>query len=345
VRHRARARHALPSAPFRSGVQLAWALDREGRKVRAARLVAPDRRGRAPFTCLGCGQELIPHLGRVRTPHFAHRPDSSCPLTAPETALHLDAKERLLALCQDAFAGRGRVRALARCPACRRVTPIDLAEVGDAAEAEASVGPLRADVLVRSRGRPALAFEVRVTHAVQPDKEAALSHAGVPAVEVDAREDWEREAEGGSDIACVRSFGFEPCPACATRARADLERGGGEEAAEIADLEDYRARGLLGGPAPGRPGASGPGAPISEPELADLRTRFRCPDCGRGDLEIGVRIARHPCRSPAGTAGWGGQARPVAWRGYDGSLVTLRWWEKGGRQTSSPGASRGRKGH
>src|SRR5512146_2931715 len=157
---RARAKHAipLPRGGARDGVLLGWARDRDGRKVRASRLAASDRRRLAPFTCLGCGEELIPHLGRIRTPHFAHRPGSTCPLTAPETALHLDAKERLLALCQDAFAGRRRVRALARCPACRRITPVDLGAVGDAAEAEGAVGPLRADVLVRSRGRPALAI-------------------------------------------------------------------------------------------------------------------------------------------------------------------------------------------
>ena len=84
------------------GVLLLWARDQDGAKVRADRLAAKDRRARAPFTCLGCGEVLVPHLGRVRAPHFAHLPGSRCPLTAPETALHLDAKERLLALCADA---------------------------------------------------------------------------------------------------------------------------------------------------------------------------------------------------------------------------------------------------
>lgn len=301
-----------------AGVQLAWARDRTGAKVRASRLDPRDRRSRAPFTCLGCGEELVPHLGARRARHFAHRPGSSCPLTSPETALHLDAKERLLALCADAFAGRRAVRLLARCAACRRVVPQDLSALGDAASTEGAVGPLRADVLVTARGRPALALEVKVTHALPPEKEAALAAAGVPAAEIDAREEWEREVAGAAEIACARALGFPPCPACAAEARARDDRDRGGEAAEIAELESYRARGLLG-PPPGPPAAAGP---ITAAERAALARRFRCPECGDPGLAVGERVVRHAC---AGRA-----ARPVAWRGYDGRLVELGWWRRGG---------------
>jgi len=161
-RRRTRAKHAAIRARG-EGVQLAWARDRDGAKVRAARLEPGDRRARAPFTCLGCGDRLVPHLGKRRARHFAHRAGSSCPLTAPETALHLDAKERLLALCADAFAGVRSVSLATRCSRCRRAVPRDLRALGDAAIAEGALGPLRADVLVTSRGRPALA----VLHAAR----------------------------------------------------------------------------------------------------------------------------------------------------------------------------------
>jgi len=289
-------------------VLLAWARDRSGAKVRASRLGPADRRGRAPFTCLGCGEPLVPHLGAIRARHFAHLPGSRCPLTAPETALHLDAKERLLVLCAEAFAGVRRVSLLARCARCRRTLPLDVAELGDAAEAEAAVGPLRADVLLRARGRPALAFEVRVTHAIDAAKEAALAAASVPFVEIDAREEWEREGKGGAELACARSGGFPPCPACTTLARAEADRAEGGEAAEIAELESYRARGLFGRAA--RPKGEWP---------PDLKS-FRCPDCGSRELRLGERLVRHPC--PA--AGM----RPVAWRSYGGGLVVLSWWRR-----------------
>jgi len=290
------------------GVLLLWARDKDGAKVRADRLAAKDRRARAPFTCLGCGEVLVPHLGRVRAPHFAHLPGSRCPLTAPETALHLDAKERLLALCAAAFSGARKVSVVARCPSCRRALPLDLAALGDAAEAEAAVGPLRADVLVRARGRPALAIEVKVTHAVEPEKEAALAAAAVPFVEVDAREEWEREgSEGSVEVACARSGGVAPCGACATLALADAERAKGGEAAEVAELEAYRARGLFGG-VEARPDGRWP------PALPG----FRCPECGSSALLIGEALARHACP--------GRPSRPVAWRALGGGIVVLSWW-------------------
>jgi hypothetical protein len=308
-------------------VLLAWALDREGRKVHAGRLGPGDRRGRAPFTCLGCGEPLVPHLGKVRARHFAHLPGSRCPLTAPETALHLDAKERLLALCAEAFAGTRRVFAIARCGGCRRPLPLDLATVGDAAAGEGAVGTLRADVLVTARGRAALAVEVRVTHAVDEEKESALAAAGVPFVEIDAREEWEREgAEEGVELACARSGGFPPCAACAARERAARDRAAGGEAAEIAELEEYRARGLFGAQS-ARPGKDGP---LTARERRELAGGFSCPECGGSALEVGERLARHRCQ--------GAGLRPVAWRGYGGELVVTSWWRRPRR--SNPASRR-----
>jgi hypothetical protein len=290
----------------RATVLLAWAKDRSGAKVDVRALDGASRRARAPFSCLACGEPLVARLGRIRARHFAHRPGSACPLTAPESALHLDAKERLLALCRDAFAGARRVALLARCPACRSVAPRDLAELGDQALAEGAVGALRADVLVLARGRPALAMEVRVTHALEPGKEAALAAAGVPVVEIDAREEWLREEAGAAAVAPARSAGFAACEACRRRERAEAERARGGEAAEVAELELYRARGLFAGAASSRDG------------LDAVALRFRCPECGGKDLLRGSAILRHACP--------GASPRPVAWTGLDGATVSLAWW-------------------
>ena len=253
----------------------------------------------------------MPHLGKVRAPHFAHLPGSTCPLTAPETALHLDAKERLLALCADAFAGLRRVAVITRCPACRRALPLDLAALGDAAVSEGAVGPLRADVLVTAGGRPVLALEVKVTHAVEPRKEAALAAAAVRFAEVDARAAWEREGADGLEVVTIRSGGVGPCAACSALARADAERAKGGEAGEIAELEAYRARGLFGKVETGR-AAAGWDAVLAG---------FRCPDCGSDALLIGNALVRHACP--------GGGARPVAWRSYGEEIVKLGWWRRG----------------
>ena len=175
---------------------LSWARDREGARVQVGDL-DPRRRGdRAPFTCPGCADVLVPHLGRVRARHFAHRPGSTCPLTSPETALHQNAKERLAWLFGEAFAGRRRVVLSTRCTTCRRPAPVDVAAAGDGAVLEGLVGTRRADVLVTRGGRPALAVEVRVAHAIEPAKEEALASLGVPVAEVDGAADWEGEEAG-----------------------------------------------------------------------------------------------------------------------------------------------------
>jgi predicted RNA-binding Zn-ribbon protein involved in translation (DUF1610 family) len=302
-------------------VALAWARDRDGKLTPVAALDERSRRARAPFACPGCGDELVVRLGQVRARHFAHRPGSACPLTAPETALHFNAKERLLALCAEAFAGTRRVTLLTRCRGCRRLDARELAALGDAAAAEGAVGALRADVLVTQGGRPALAVEVLVTHAVDALKEASLAAAGVPAVEVDAREAWEREGpEGAVEVVCDRSLGFEPCAACRTAARAEEDRALGGEAAQIAELEAYRARGLLGERVAPPHDPESFDAPFSGSERDALAGRFRCPLCGSGSLLWGTRLVRHACP--------GEPPRPVAWRGYDGRPTELGWWKR-----------------
>src|SRR5512147_2492789 len=185
-----------------SGVKLAWARDRDGHRGAAASLDPRRRRERAPFACPSCGEEVLARLGPVRARHFAHRPGSRCPLTAPETALHLEAKLRLLDLCRESFGGRRRVTLDLRCPACRRPDPRDLASLGDGAVAEGAAGMaraggpralgdarvpgqaagVRADVLVTRGGAPALCLEVRVAHALAAGKEDLLARLGLPAV-------------------------------------------------------------------------------------------------------------------------------------------------------------------
>lgn len=298
-------------------MNLEWAVDRRDVHVHVGALDGRRRRDRAPFSCPECGEPLVARLGAIRARHFAHRPGSVCPLTSPETALHRNAKEHLLWLCGEAFAGRRRVLLATRCPGCRRPAPVEIAAVGDAAALEGAVGALRADVLVTRGGSPVLALEVRVAHAVEAEKEDALADLGVPVAEVDANAPWERSEGPATVVECCRTAGFPPCPSCATRARSEAGASGGGDEADRAALEAYRARGLLGPP---------PGPPISgDPTLTvedhgRLRARFRCPECGSGSLLLGERVVRHACP--------GADPRAVAWRGYDGAVVAMRWWQE-----------------
>jgi hypothetical protein len=154
-----------------------------------------------------------------------------------------------------------------------------------------------------------------VAHAVGEQKAEALGGLGVPVAEIDATVSWEIEEAGVTRVACVRNLGFPPCLACASAALAEAGRSTGGEEAELAELESYRARGLLGPPS-GRP-ASGDVALSPEDQRA-LSGMFRCPACGSSNLAFGRRVARHACPDAA--------PRAVAWRGYDGELVQMRWW-------------------
>jgi hypothetical protein len=194
---------------------------------------------------------------------------------------------------------------------------VEIAVLGEAAALEGAVGTLRADVLVTRGGHAALALEVRVAHAVEAGKEDALAGLGVPVAEVDAGAPWERLEGPATVIECCRTAGFPPCPSCATRARSEAGAGGGGDEADRAALEAYRARGLLG-PPPGRPIAGDPKLTIEDHER--LRTTFRCPECRSGSLLPGERVVRHACP--------GADPRAVAWRGYDGALVSMRWWQE-----------------
>ena len=123
---------------------------------------------------------------------------------------------------------------------------------------EGRVGSLRANVVV-TRGRaPSLALEFRVARALEAGKEEALSALGVPAAEVDAREQWEREEEGGVAFVCARSAGFPRCAACEASERAEAGRARGGEEEAVAELESYRPR--PHGSTPGKAACSGSAA-------------------------------------------------------------------------------------
>jgi hypothetical protein len=300
-------------------VQLAYALDRDGAKVHVGALDSKRRGERAPFRCSSCGDALIPHLGQQRARHFAHKPGTRCALASPETALHFNAKERLLELCRAAFTGELSVRMHPRCPKCLRPGTLDLAAQGDAANAEARMGTLVPDVLVRRAGSPSLAFEVRVTHAVSDAKAVKLAAVGIPVIEIDARTEWLSETpEGSATIAVARAFNVVACGSCQSADLRARDRTLGGELAEIAELETYRARGLMGA----RPGPAASERPaIRDSERAALEAHFGCKQCGGRALVWSPMMVRHACP--------GGPSRAVAWRGYDGAFVTTDWWARG----------------
>ena len=92
------------------------------------------------YHCPHCGEAVILKKGRIRTPHFAHKPPVSCSWAKGETAAHLEAKTRL----KDAFLARG-LRVEVEC------------------EVDTLPGDRRADVMVWSPKGTRFAIELQHT--------------------------------------------------------------------------------------------------------------------------------------------------------------------------------------
>lgn len=158
-----------------------------------------ERRG---AVCPACASPVTIRLGERRVWHAAHRPGggSTCPATAGETALHLNAKialrDALLAHARDGVGrgqpGRGVAAPLDLALACaaddacpipaRREWPVAWDDVA----VECRVGVHQPDLVLFRDGRAVGALEVLVTHAVTAEKAAALRALGVPWLEVEA---------------------------------------------------------------------------------------------------------------------------------------------------------------
>lgn len=164
-----------------------------GSPVHVSRFAGLPRGRRPAVTCPECGRRLTLKLGRVKRHHAAHAPSAICPVTRPESALHLDAKFHIAsqleaAIGRDAPLVVRRACAGARAEHCDALDERPWAAGWDAVVVEpraASTGT-RPDIVLMRTGQPMAAIEVLVSHAVPDAKAAVLDDAGVPWIEVRA---------------------------------------------------------------------------------------------------------------------------------------------------------------
>lgn len=161
-----------------------WALTPEGG------VIGPEQASRGiDFLCPQCREKLLLRGGtpRVRR-HFYHRPGSSC---SYETILHLAAKEALRNILSLWLKGEVKApRVLTICSGsdlwrcdCLKESPLKRERVDQVAVEYTLECGLRPDLVLMSCGQPVLALEVKVTHAVGPQKGAVM---GVPWLEMEA---------------------------------------------------------------------------------------------------------------------------------------------------------------
>lgn len=153
-------------------------------------VIGPEQASKGiDFLCPQCRESLLLRGGTARIRrHFYHRPGSSCTY---ETILHLAAKEALRNILTLWLKGEVRApRVLTQCSGsdlwrcdCIRESPLKRERVDQVALEFTLENGLRPDLVLLSCGRPVLALEVKVTHAVGTVKGAAM---GIPWLEVEA---------------------------------------------------------------------------------------------------------------------------------------------------------------
>lgn len=197
---------------------------------RAEEFVGVATSHRPAGLCPCCGEAIVWKAGDVKVPHVAHRADSACAATNPETAAHLNAKAKLAAL----FERQSLVLIAGACSRRHAVATPWAVPAWNRALPEYRLGTRRPDVALLDKSMTGVAaVEVLHTHAVDEAKAADLAAAGLPWIEVHSRAALEWDTKSPLQIAAadaVTLAGFDAaCGACAEH-RAWVERRAAEQA-------------------------------------------------------------------------------------------------------------------
>ena len=172
--------------PRRTNQILVWGSDRQGRMCHVSN--EGIQRGLACHcTCPLCGSELMAKKGIQRVHHFAHHDGRDCP-DAPETGLHLAAKDIIQRECQMMLPALSR-----------RIKPLNGDNhdetrewpllsarlcTFDRIELECLVGDIIPDIVAHKNGWK-LFIEIRVTHEVDQNKIDKIRQLGHSCLEID----------------------------------------------------------------------------------------------------------------------------------------------------------------
>jgi len=170
-----------------------YAVDSEGVVVdiNNLRLISKSER----FRCIECNGRLIPKIGKIKAPHFAHYRSTSC---SSEGYLHRLAKYFFVKRFKEALERRGKLSLVYQVKiycdyfshdfpgfSCveKRLASLNLADYFDIIETETIYKGFRADVLLRSSKmrESALMIEFKVSNAISEDKK----NSGIPIIEIE----------------------------------------------------------------------------------------------------------------------------------------------------------------
>ena len=138
------------------------------------------------FSCPLRDCKVVLRRGKVRRPHFAHKPDTGC---SGESVRHKVAKQMIyLMYLRTVRTVMTSVTTFRRCPNCSQGAVFCQTPQYDDVACEVDVGRHRIDVALLRDGKPVSGIEVRHTHAVDDTKWKAFEELEFPCIEVDSRD-------------------------------------------------------------------------------------------------------------------------------------------------------------
>ncbi len=166
-----------------SEIRYNFAYDDKGERINIAS-VSDENRHSSRFHCVSCGEELIPKLGKVRIPHFAHKVlNPSC---NKETYLHKIGKWLLKSKFNDSETFIIEYQRKVKCKNCDSCPfykdercfedgyeKFDLKKYYDTCTEEQKIGDFIADILLTNSKKktvPPVAIEICVTHKSTEEK-------------------------------------------------------------------------------------------------------------------------------------------------------------------------------
>ena len=155
-----------------------FGIDSDGRLTHAI-----DARRENGYFCPACGQKLILKRGKIKTPHFAHKPESKC---SGETIKHQVGKLRIadaIANWKVGITEAPKIGMGCQHEWCDEIKWLPIPDKVSEAILELPIGVHRVDVALMNGETPIAAIEVKVSHAVDNTKAKQLH---IPFIEVDA---------------------------------------------------------------------------------------------------------------------------------------------------------------
>jgi hypothetical protein len=226
-----------PAAGQGEGEMLTWAFNRRSTIVRAAEVRALPHAQRPICICPSCRRELIPALSPRSNAFFRHQAENDpCYATAPEGALHLEAKRLLREHLMKVAADTLPLEVAYRCNNCQRPM-VALAPglcPGDVVREEEWLDPLKTrkpDLTVWRGSTRFLLAELVATNPCGEEKWGELRATGLPVIEllaqVVAGGEGHAPWQPGRPLPIERALGFSRpsvCASCEEERRRDAER-------------------------------------------------------------------------------------------------------------------------